>query len=201
MTGFQIVSCFHSSYIKYSQNTTDSFYKEEYDFCENETPNLEEKLEALYKGFAASPSRDALEESYFGAGFFEKYDDYEVYTNPEYLRLSQEEAALLSEYRERKLPEEYKEEIMFRFSELAYITTLFSYMYSGKHRKPGNTAYLRKMILREYPELPDNPYFEKMVPAEDRKLVRMHMKSNLLFFVYYVLLFAYRGFRKRLRKK
>ena len=108
---------------------------------------------------------------------------------------------LLQEYRGRKLPEEYKDEIMFRFSELAYITTLFSYMYSGKHRKPGNTAYLREMILREYPELPDNPYFEKMVPEEDRKLVRLHMKSNILFFVYYVLLFSYRDLKKRIRKK
>ena len=86
--------------IKYSQNTTESYYKDEYDFCENETPTVEEKLEALMKAFAASPARDALEEAYFGAGFFEKYDDYEVYTNPEYLRLSQEEAALLTEYRD-----------------------------------------------------------------------------------------------------
>ena len=86
--------------IKYSQNTTDSYYKNEYDYCENETPNLEEKLEALYKGFAASPARDDLEEAYFGSGYFEQYDDYEVYTNPEYLRLSKEEEALLSEYRE-----------------------------------------------------------------------------------------------------
>ena len=107
---------------------------------------------------------------------------------------------LLSEYRERKLPEAYQEEVMFRFSELAYITTLFSYMYSGKHRKPGNTAYLRKMILAEYPELPENPYFQKLVPAEDRKLVKMHLKSNLLFFVYYVVLFAYRGLVKKVRK-
>lgn len=86
--------------IKYSQDTTDRTYKDEYDFCENETPKVEEKLESLYKGLAASPARDALEEAYFGVGFFEKYDDYEVYTNPEYLRLSQEEAALLTEYRE-----------------------------------------------------------------------------------------------------
>lgn len=85
--------------IRYSQNTTDSYYKDEYDFCENEKPNLEEKLEALCKAFAKSPVRDGLEEAYFGTGYFEKYDDYEVYTNPEYLRLSKEEEALLSEYR------------------------------------------------------------------------------------------------------
>lgn len=85
--------------VRYSLKTTDAFYKAEYDFCENETPNVEEKLEALNKALAASPARDQLEEEYFGSGYFEQYDDYEVYTNPEYLRLSQEEAALLSEYR------------------------------------------------------------------------------------------------------
>ncbi len=88
------------AYIRYSQDTTDSYFKSEYDFCENETPTVEEKLESLNKSFAASPARNALEEAYFGEGYFEQYDDYEVYTNPEYLRLSQEEAALLSEYRE-----------------------------------------------------------------------------------------------------
>ncbi|MBR3518250.1 MAG: glycosyltransferase family 2 protein [Lachnospiraceae bacterium] len=94
----------------------------------------------------------------------------------------------------------YRDEIMFRFSELAYIITLFSYMYSGKHRNPAKTAYLRRMILKEYPELTENPYFDRMVPKEDRKLVRLHLKSNLIFFVYYILLFTYRGFRKSLKR-
>lgn len=86
--------------IRYSLNTTDTYYKEEYDFCEEETPILEEKLEALNKAFAASPSRDDLEELYFGEDYFESIDDYEVYTNPEFLRLSQEEEALMREYRD-----------------------------------------------------------------------------------------------------
>ena len=85
--------------IRYSQKNSDSYYKAEYDFCENEKPTVEEKLETLNKAFAASPVRDELERLYFGEGYFERYDDYEVYTNPEYLRLSQEEASLLSEYR------------------------------------------------------------------------------------------------------
>lgn len=86
--------------IRYSLNTYDSYYKDEYDFCEAQTPNLEEKYEALNKALAASPSRSELERKYFGEGYFEYYDDYEVYTNPEYLRLSQQEAALLREYRD-----------------------------------------------------------------------------------------------------
>ncbi|MBR4194039.1 MAG: hypothetical protein IKQ54_06890 [Oscillospiraceae bacterium] len=86
--------------IRNSLDTTDPYYQEEYDFCEAETPTVEEKMEELNKAFAASPARDELEGKYFGKGYFFHYDDYEVYTNPEYLRLSQEENALLSEYRE-----------------------------------------------------------------------------------------------------
>lgn len=86
--------------ILYSLDTTVSYYQDEYNYCDDESSNLEEKLEALYKAFAASPSRNELETQYFGEGFFEKYDDYEIYTNPEYLRLSHEESALLTEYRD-----------------------------------------------------------------------------------------------------
>ena len=85
--------------VRYSLDTTQNYFQDEYNFCEGEAPKLEEKLEALYKAFAASPARDQLQTLYFTEDFFEKYDDYEVYTNPEYLRLSQEEADLLSEYR------------------------------------------------------------------------------------------------------
>lgn len=86
--------------VLYSLDITDTTMKAEYDYCEEETPNLEEKLEALNKAFAASPARNELENKYFGQGYFLKYDDYEVYTNPEYLRLSQEEEALKAEYRD-----------------------------------------------------------------------------------------------------
>ena len=85
--------------VRYSIDTTDSFYKQEYDFCEAEKPNVEEKLEALYKAFAACGSRDALEKEYFGEGYFLKYDDYEVYTNETYLRLSQQEEEIKAQYR------------------------------------------------------------------------------------------------------
>ena len=86
--------------VLYSLDTTESYYQDEYNYCEGEKPNLEEKLEALLKAFAACPCRKKLEELYFEDGFFDKYDDYEVYTNPEYLRLSKEEAEILTEYRD-----------------------------------------------------------------------------------------------------
>ncbi len=39
--------------LRHSLDTTDSYYAEEYDWCEAESPNVEEKLETLYKAFAA----------------------------------------------------------------------------------------------------------------------------------------------------
>ncbi|MBQ5468256.1 MAG: hypothetical protein IIT62_05060, partial [Oscillospiraceae bacterium] len=62
--------------LRHSLDTTDSYFSEEYDWCEAESPNVEEKLETLYKALAAGPARTDLETAYFGEGFFETYDDY-----------------------------------------------------------------------------------------------------------------------------
>ncbi|MBQ2328730.1 MAG: hypothetical protein II382_06030, partial [Oscillospiraceae bacterium] len=86
--------------LRHSLDTTDSYYAEEYDWCEAESPNVEEKLETLYKALAAGPARTDLETAYFGEGFFETYDDYEVYTNETFLAFSKQEKEILSEYRE-----------------------------------------------------------------------------------------------------
>ena len=86
--------------LRHSLDTTDSYFSEEYDWCEAESPNVEEKLETLYKAFAAGPARTDLETAYFGEGFFETYDDYEVYTNETFLAFSKQEKEILSEYRE-----------------------------------------------------------------------------------------------------
>lgn len=88
------------AWIRYTLDTTDTDSMNEYHVCEAEANTLEEKLERLLKAFAASPCRQELEKQYFGDGFFQRYDDMERYTNPEYLRLLQEEDALLAQYRE-----------------------------------------------------------------------------------------------------
>lgn len=86
--------------LRHSLDTTDSYFSEEYDWCDAESPNVEEKLETLYKAFAAGPARKDLETAYFGDGFFDAYDDYEVYTNETFLAFSKQEKDILSEYRE-----------------------------------------------------------------------------------------------------
>ena len=105
---------------------------------------------------------------------------------------------LLTQSHERGFYETYREEIAYRFTELYYATTLFSYMYSGTHQKLKNTRLLRKRIRQLVPDFQKNSYYQSMMGKEDKKLLAMHQKSNLLFFVYYKLLFGYRKMRKRL---
>lgn len=107
----------------------------------------------------------------------------------------------LEESKKRGFYEEYREEIEYRFTELYYATTLFSYMYSGKNRKMKHTEILKKNILQYVPDFRSNPYYEKCMPEEDKKLIALQMKSNALFFWYYVLLFGYRNLRKRKGRK
>lgn len=87
------------AYIRYTRNTNDSFYKDEYDALELAGPDIEEAVEAFNKACAVSTSRSALERDYFGYGYFDDYEDFSRYTNPEYLALTKQEETLLAEYR------------------------------------------------------------------------------------------------------
>lgn len=94
------------------------------------------------------------------------------------------------------LYELYKEEIDYKFGELAYAGTLFSYMYSGKNRKPKHTKELQKLIKAYVPDFTQQKYYKVLIMGENNKLIRLHLKSNIIFFIYYVLLFGYRKLRK-----
>ena len=86
--------------VRYSQNISDAYYADAYAWCESMAPTVEEGLESVMKAFAACPQRQTMERMYFGGGYFLYYDDYEVYTNEYFLRLSEQEAELLNQYRE-----------------------------------------------------------------------------------------------------
>ena len=49
-----------------------------------------------------------------------------------------------------------------------------------------------------FPQFRENPYYRERVHEEERKLIRMHMKSTLYFMLYYKLLWSYRNFRRKL---
>ena len=108
---------------------------------------------------------------------------------------------MITELKKRGFYEKYKNEIDYRFTELFYQVTLFSYMYSGKRRRIKNIRNLKKDFLESCPDYRTNPYYEERMGEEDKKLIELHMKSDFLFYFYYILLFSYRKFIKKLRKK
>ena len=104
---------------------------------------------------------------------------------------------LLLECREKGFYESYKDEIDFRFTQLFYITTLYSYMLAGEKRKLRDTKYLQREMKKYLSEFQNNPYYIERVSAEEKKMLALHQKNNFLFFVYFRLLFGYRNLRKK----
>lgn len=94
--------------------------------------------------------------------------------------------------------EEYYQEIESSFTTLFYVNTLFSYMAGVKKKEYGFVKALGREMLETFPGFMDNSYYRERVHEEERKLIRMHMKSTLYFMLYYKLLWGYRNFRKKL---
>ena len=87
------------AFFRYCTDMSDSYYADEYNYCQEQCGIEEEKENALYAAFAGSPYRDALEQAYFGEGFFLDYDNFNV-GDETYLDLKQQENDLLFQYYE-----------------------------------------------------------------------------------------------------
>lgn len=94
--------------------------------------------------------------------------------------------------------EKYRAEIEFDFTVLFYVNTLFTYMQGVKPVKYGFVKALGDEMRRNFPAFQDNPYYRERMHAEEKKLVRMQMRSTAWFLLYYKLLWGYRNFRKRI---
>lgn len=94
----------------------------------------------------------------------------------------------------------YYQELEFSFSVLFYVNTLFTYMSGVKHTRYGFVKQLLKEMKQYFPNFVNNPYYQERIHAEEKKLVRMQLKSTALFMGYYKLLWTYRNLRKKLGK-
>ena len=101
----------------------------------------------------------------------------------------------LEECKSRGFYEKYKEEIDYKVFELGYRNTVFSYMQSVKRVSYGYLVQMKRFLKEYVPDFSDNIYYEKYMDRENKKLIGMHMKSTLLFIVYYKLLQTYRAVR------
>lgn len=81
--------------------------------------------------------------------------------------------------------ETYREEIEYRFAELYYVITLFSYMQGVKKPSLGFVKELRAGVEKYFPDFEKNRYYIERTGAEEKRLIAMQGKSALRFYWYY----------------
>ena len=109
---------------------------------------------------------------------------------------------IVKEARDNGYYEEYKPEIEYQFTVLFYINTLFSVM-PKQSRFKGSYGFAKNLVkemLATFPDFQNNIYYQEKVHPEENKLIKYQTKSHLLFYLYYRLLWLYRGLRAKGRK-
>lgn len=89
------------------------------------------------------------------------------------------------ECRDRGFLEQYRPEIEYRFAELYYVITLFSYMQGVRHPRLSFVRELRRGVEERFPDFRENKYYRQFIGVEERRLVELQAKSDLRFYWYY----------------
>jgi hypothetical protein len=84
-------------YIRYSQNTQNSYWAAEYEYMSQSYPTFSGAVEDLMVAAARSPHNESFEVDYFGEGLISEYGGGGVYSD-DVILLMKEEAALEAEY-------------------------------------------------------------------------------------------------------
>lgn len=110
-------------------------------------------------------------------------------------------AMLLEECKKRGFIKNFGKEIEYRFLELYYIVTLFSYMQGAKRKRLSFIRDMRLTAVKEFPDFQNNPYYRELTGAEEQKWIELQQRSDFLFFWYYRLKLCVRRIKKRFVKK
>ncbi|MBQ2802384.1 MAG: glycosyltransferase [Lachnospiraceae bacterium] len=102
---------------------------------------------------------------------------------------------LYEECKKRGFLEKYFHEIEYRFTELYYAITLFSYMSGVKHPKLGFVKELRRGVMERFPDFEKNVYYQRETGEEEKALIAMQGRSDVRFFGYYRLKLLVRRLR------
>lgn len=92
---------------------------------------------------------------------------------------------LYEECKKRGFLEKYGKEIEYRFVELYYVITLFSYMTGVEKPKVSFIKALRRGAVEITPEFEKNSYYLRETGQEEQKFIALQGKSDMLFFWYY----------------
>lgn len=107
---------------------------------------------------------------------------------------------LYEECRIRGFLDKYRPEIEYRFTELYYVNTLFSYLSGVEHPSLGFVKELYQGVRERFPEFENNEYYQKYTGAEEKQLIAMQRKSVFGFFWYYRLKQVVRRLKKQYGK-
>lgn len=102
-------------------------------------------------------------------------------------------------YREcemRGFLEKYRAEIEYRFTELAYVNTLFSYFLGMKNPKLSFVKELRENVESFFPDFEKNEYYKQLTNSEQQFLIAMQGQSAAKFYWYYRLKLMVRRVKK-----
>lgn len=107
-------------------------------------------------------------------------------------------AMMLQECKDRGFLKKYPLEIEYRFTELYYAITLFSYMLGAKKKRLAFLKELKAGMLSAFPEFQKNPYYQQFTGEEEKRMIAMQIASDKKFFHYYSLKVRVRKIRKKL---
>lgn len=91
--------------------------------------------------------------------------------------------------------EPYSEELEYKFINLFYQNTLFSYMRGKQKKKLSFIRNMGKEMKQYFPNFQNNKYYLQKVNEEERFLMTLQQRSTVLFVGYYKLLWMYRRLR------
>ena len=86
------------SYIRHTIDLNDEYYETENNWCEEQSPLIEQALEKCYIAMGQSDLRDRLEEEYFTEDFVDLYDENQIYSNDRVVKLMQKDNDLQAQY-------------------------------------------------------------------------------------------------------
>ena len=92
---------------------------------------------------------------------------------------------LYDQCKERGFLQPFEKEIEYRFTELYYVNTLFSYMSGTERPKP---SFVRKMgegVRKRFPDFQWNPYYLEYTGKEEQRLICLQQRWNLGFYLWY----------------
>ena len=99
---------------------------------------------------------------------------------------------LIEEARKCGFYKMYRKEFEFAFTKLYYMNTLYTYMLGIKHPKLAFLKLIAKGMAEEFPDFQDNSYYQQEYDEEQKKMAALHIKSPLMFLIYFKALYAYR---------